>query len=397
MTEWPRRIVVAGFGAAGLAVCKELRARGWPGRLTVLSEEAHPPYDRPPLAKGFLAGKTEPDQLRLASDEDLAALDLALLPGAVATTLDTGRRVVTDSAGQEHPYDALVVATGVRPRTLGIGIGGGIHVLRTLEDAQQLRRAFASGRSLVVVGGGFLGLEVAASARTLGVEVTVVEPMTEPMRDRLGPQIAARLVELHRARGVRIIAGTGVTSVAPASASRPPQVQLADGARLQAGVVLIAVGAEPVTGWLDGSGIELRDGVVCDERCQAGPGVWAAGDVARWRHLVLGTDFRIEHRMNATEQGRAVAAAILGSERPFAPVPFFWTDQYEVRIQVAGLADAQLTPTLYHGDERAGSFAVEWRGERLTGVAGWNAVRELMPARRALLESWRSIAMGVAG
>lgn len=218
MTEWPRRIVVAGFGAAGLAVCKELRARGWPGRLTVLSEEAHPPYDRPPLAKGFLAGKTEPGQLRLASDEDLAALDLALLPGAGATALDTGRRVVTDSACEEHPYDALVVATGVRPRTLGIGIGGGIHVLRTLEDAQQLRRALASGRSLVVVGGGFLGLEVAASARTLGVEVTVVEPMAEPMRDRLGPQIAARLVELHRARGVRIIAGAGVTSVAPASA-----------------------------------------------------------------------------------------------------------------------------------------------------------------------------------
>jgi NADPH-dependent 2,4-dienoyl-CoA reductase/sulfur reductase-like enzyme len=396
MTEWPRRVIVAGFGAAGLAVCKELRARGWPGLLTVLSEEAQPPYDRPPLAKGFLTGKIEPDRLRLASDDALAALDLDLRPGVAATALDTERRLVTDSSGEVHPYDAFVVATGVRPRTLGIELGSGIHVLRTLADAQHLRRALTNGQSLVVVGGGFLGLEVAASARTLGVEVTVVEPLTEPLRDRLGPQVAARLVELHRARGVRIIAGMGVTSVAPASASRPPQVQVADGTRLQADAVLIAVGAEPGAGWLDGSGLELGNGVVCDERCQAGPGVWAAGDIARWRHLVLGTHIRIEHRMNATEQGRAVAAAILGSKRPFAPVPFFWTDQYEVRIQVAGLAAADLTPALYHGDEQAGSFAVEWRGERLTCVAGWNAARELMPARRELLETWGSIVMGAA-
>lgn len=392
-----RRVVVVGFGAAGLAVCQELRARGWSGHLTVLSEEALSPYDRPPLTKGFLTGTAQADRLRLASDEALRALDLQVHQAVRATSLDAVGRVVTDSAGHDHPYDALVVATGARARTLGAGTGAGVHALRTLADAEGLRHDLVPERSLIVVGGGFLGFEVAASARTMGLEVSVVEPLVEPMRDRLGPQLATRLVELHRERGVKVRSGTGVLRITPATDGHGPEVLLADGALLRADAVLVAVGAEPNTEWLEGSGVTLRNGVVCNEQCLAFPRIWAAGDVARWRHAALGVDLRVEHRMNATEQGRAVAGSILGDDSPFVPIPFVWTDQYDIRIQVAGHFPAHVTPRLFLGDERADSFAVEWRDDRLLAVAGWNAARAMMPARRELAAVWTSEASGVAG
>ena len=396
VSKGPRRVVVVGFGAAGLAACQELRARGWSGQLTVLSEEGLAPYDRPPLAKGFLTGTVPADRLGLVSDDALGALEIQLHQNVRATSLDATLRLVTDSAGDDHPYDALVVATGVRPRTLGAGTGPGVHVLRTFADAERLRNDLVAERSLIVVGGGFLGLEVAASARTMGMEVTVVEPLVEPMRDRLGPQLAGRLIKLHRERGVSVLPGTGVLGVTAATEGRGPEVLLVDGAVLRADAILVAVGAEPDTDWLEGSGIVLRNGIVCNEQCLAVPGVWAAGDVARWRHAALGVDLRVEHRMNATEQGRAVAGSILGDHRPFVPVPFVWTDHYDVRIQVAGHIPANAVPELYFGEEAAESFAVEWRGDRLDAVAGWNAVRALMPARRELASTWTSHVSGAA-
>jgi 3-phenylpropionate/trans-cinnamate dioxygenase ferredoxin reductase subunit len=383
----PERVVVAGLGAAGLAVCQELRGTGWSGRITVLAEEAGLPYDRPPLAKGFLTGKTGADDIGLVRAEALAALELDLHAGVRAAGLDADARVVTDSAGNRHPYDALVVCTGVRPRTLGFG-GRGVHVLRTLDDARRLRADLLVGGRLVVVGGGFLGFEVAASARALGLDVTVVEPLVEPMRDRLGRELATRLLALHREHGVRLLTGSGVASVVPASELCGPLVRLADGTRLPADVVLVAAGAIPDTDWLSGSDVPVADGVVCDEYCRACPGVWAAGDVARWFHSTLGRQVRVEHRMNATEQGRAAARSVLGERRPFVPVPFVWTDQYDVRIQVAGFLDAAAPSRVSIGDEGADSFAVEWREDRLACVAGWNAARSIMPARRELAATW---------
>lgn len=383
-----RRVVVVGFGAAGLTVCQELRARRWTGQLTVLSAEAVAPYDRPPLAKGFLTGAVTSDQVRLASDDVLAGLDLDVRYGARAVALDLPGRTVTDSAGEQHAYDALVVATGVRPRTLGWAPASGIHVLRTRDDAERLRAALAHDRTLVVVGGGFLGFEVAASARALGARVTVVEPLVEPLRDRLGPQVAGRLVALHREHGVEVRSATSVSDVVPASEDGYPHVLLTNGERLAADAVLVSVGATPDTDWLSGSGLTVADGVVCDAHCRAAEHVWAAGDVARWHHAALGRNVRIEHRMHATEQGRAVAASILGDDRPFTPVPFVWTDHYDVRIQLAGDPSADIEPTTYVGCADGPSFAVEWRGTRLSAVAGWNAARALMPARRELAAVW---------
>lgn len=388
------RVVVAGFGAAGLAACQELRAHGWSGRLTVLAEETTAPYDRPPLAKAFLTSGLPIDGVPLAPRESLDALELDVRLGVRAASLDTQAQVVTDDAGERHGYDALVVATGVRPRTLGAA-GPGVHVLRTLEDAVRLREELVGASSIVVVGGGFLGLEVAASTRTLGLEVTVVEPLAEPLRDRLGHQLAGRLVALHRHHGVQVLTSTGVSSITPATAGRGPGVVLTDGSSLLADVVLVAVGATPDTAWLQGSDVPTGDGVVCDAQCRARPGVWAAGDVARWFHASVGAHVRVEHRMNATEQGRAVARSILGDDRPFAPVPFVWTDQYDVRIQVAGLPAAQVSPVVSLGDVTAESFAVEWRDEQLACVAGWNAARAIMPARRELAETWAAALTGV--
>jgi NADPH-dependent 2,4-dienoyl-CoA reductase/sulfur reductase-like enzyme len=174
-------------------------------------------------------------------------------------------------------------------------------------------------------------------------------------------------------------------------------VLLADGERLSADVVLLAVGAAPDTGWLAGTDVPVGDGIVCDEQCRAAPGVWAAGDVASWHHSSYGVRVRVEHRMNATEQGRAVARSVLGDPRPFVPVPFVWTDQYDVRVQVAGLPVSGLVPAVCHGDEHADSFAVEWRDARLHGVAGWNAARALMPPRRELATTWTRSSTAVAG
>lgn len=395
MTGPVRRVVVTGFGAAGLAVAQELRARGWSGRLTVLAEEALIPYDRPPLTKGFLTGTVEPAQLQLASAESLDALGLELRYGVRAASLDSRSRVVTDTLGEAHPFDALVVATGVRPRTLGAEVVRGVHVLRTMDDAERLRESLTSAGSLVIVGGGFLGLEVAASARTMGLEVTVVEPTAEPLRARLGHQLSDRLLDLHREHGVRLRLSTGVTAVTAVTGGEP-EVVLTDGTRLRADAVLLAVGAVPDIAWLAGSDVPVGDGVLCDERCRAGPGVWAAGDVARWHHLALGTDTRIEHRMNATEQGRAVARGILGEDRPFVPVPFVWTDHYGVRLQVAGHPFAGIDPQISIGDGGSDSFAVEWRDDGLACVGGWNAARAIMPARRELAAGWMSVSTGSA-
>ncbi|GAA4873761.1 FAD-dependent oxidoreductase [Saccharopolyspora cebuensis] len=317
----PDSVLVVGASAAGLSTVEALRRGGYGGAVTVLGAERHLPYDRPPMSKKVLAGDWEPDRARLRPEDALAALRAEFVLGDPATALDPAARTVRTASGRELRGDAVVLATGVRPRTLPGQSGlGGVHVLRTVEDALALRADLLAGERLVVVGEGVLGAEIAATARGMGATVTMVGPQQAPMAAQIGPLVGRRLAELHAGRGVELRLGTGVDGLT-AAGERVSGVRLSTGEVLPADVVVVAIGAVPATDWLAGSGLDLDDGVVCDAHCRAAPGIYAVGDVARWRHEGLGGLVRLENRTNATEQAAAVRPPSSASSAPTPRCP----------------------------------------------------------------------------
>jgi NADPH-dependent 2,4-dienoyl-CoA reductase/sulfur reductase-like enzyme len=357
-----KRILVVGASAAGLAAVETLRREGYEETITLVGDEPHPPYDRPPLSKQILAGQWEPDRLALRSVADLYALGLDLRLGATASGLDLAGRTLLLADGTQLPYDGLIVATGVRPRRLP---GEGAHVLRTFTDALALRGRLARGRRLAVVGAGFLGAEAAAVARGMGAEVTLLEPAPVPLAHAVGEEVGRVLSGAHLDHGVDL--RTGVT-VAEATGDG---VRLADGELIEADEVLVAIGSLPNTEWLADSGLETTDGLVCDEYCAAAPDVYAAGDVARWHNPLFGVPMRIEHRTNAAEQGMAAARNLLHPQarKPFAPVPYFWSDQYDMKIQAYGYLRGHDEAAVVDGDLGERRFVAAYRtGDRLSGA-----------------------------
>ncbi|MBK3597120.1 MULTISPECIES: NAD(P)/FAD-dependent oxidoreductase [Streptomyces] len=383
----PGHVLVVGASAAGLGTAEALRRKGYQGRLTLLGAESGPPYDRPPLSKQVLSGAWEPDKARLRPQDALDGLDAAFVLGDPAVSLDAARRRVETASGRTLTADAVVVATGVRARPLP-GPGGlrGVHVVRTLDDSAALRADLVAARRLVVVGDGVLGAEAAATARLMGLEVCVVGPQPSPMTDQLGPFAAGHLAALHTRNGVVLRGGTLVESLLSRE-GRVAGVRLVGGEELEADVVVAAIGCTPATDWLTGSGLELDDGVVCDAYCRAADGVWAAGDVARWHHAGVGRPMRLENRANATEQALAVAGNILGENRPYLPVPSFWTDQFQVKIQVLGTPTADTSPEVVDGDPAQGRFVVRYDApEGPTGVLGWNMPKQTRLHRAVLTD-----------
>ncbi|MFJ4714518.1 NAD(P)/FAD-dependent oxidoreductase [Streptomyces sp. NPDC088785] len=374
-TGFPGRVVVVGASAAGLSAAETLRREGFTGPLTLVGREPHPPYDRPPLSKQVLSGAWTAERTALRPRDALDALDLDLRLGTTASALSVSRRTVTVADGTEIPFDGLIVATGVGARRLPLPSASalattGVHTLRTLDDAVALRERLGAGRRLVVVGAGFLGTEVASSARALGAAVTLVEPAPVPLARAVGHQVGAYVADLHRGHGVDLRTGTGISGITTRH-GRLSGVDLSDGTTVPADDLLVAIGSEPHTSWLDGSGLRVSDGVVCDVYCAAAPGVYAAGDVARWHHPLFGTSMRVEHRTNAAEQAVAAARNLLrpGAARPFAPIPYFWSDQYDVRIQAYGCLRGHDAVRVVDGDMAAGRFLVAYRtGGRLTGA-----------------------------
>jgi NADPH-dependent 2,4-dienoyl-CoA reductase/sulfur reductase-like enzyme len=390
------RIVIAGASVAGLTTAETLRRKGYDGKLTLIGDEPHPPYDRPPLSKQILAGTWEPERAALRSEEQLAELDADIRLGPAATGLDITNRRVRLSDGDRIGFDGLVIATGVTPRRLPGCDLAGVYVLRTLDDALALRGALLAGPRVVVVGAGFLGTEVAAAARTMGLEVTLSAPQPTPMRRLFGDRIGALVAELHRDHGTRLRCGVPVRRLCGAD-GRVTGVELADGTMLPADVVVLAVGSRPATGWLDGSGLRLEDGVVCDELCRAAPGIYAAGDVASWHNPHFGTRMRLEHRMNATEQAVSVAGNLLGDKIPFAPVPYFWTDQYDTKIQAYGIFPPGAEFQILHGDPTDRRFTAAYTyNDTVVGVIGWNHPRELRRLRPLVAEHARMARAGLA-
>ncbi|MGW6503704.1 NAD(P)/FAD-dependent oxidoreductase [Nonomuraea angiospora] len=369
-------VLIVGASAGGLAVAEALRRKGHQGGLTVLGAEPHPPYDRPPLSKQVLAGTWESERAHLRAETELDKLGATFILGDPAVRLDPEAREVSAASGRTLRAQAVVLATGLTPSRLPGQDGlAGVHVLRTLDDALALRAHLLEGPRLVVVGEGVLGAEVAATARGLGLDVTLVGLGRAVLADQLGDPAAALLTRKHAEHGVRLRLGVAVEGLASES-GRVTGVRLASGELLPADAVVVAIGSRPATGWLGDSGLTLRDGVECDSRCRAAGGVYAVGDVASWQHEGLGRRLRLENRTNAVEQAQVVAANILGEDLAYAPVPYFWTDQYDVKLQVHGLPSPEAEVSVVEGDPEQNRFVALYRLDGVvTAVLGWNMAK----------------------
>ncbi|NGY64750.1 FAD-dependent oxidoreductase [Lentzea sp. NEAU-D13] len=371
---------MVGASAAGLATAEALRRKGYTGPLTILGAEPHLPYDRPPLSKQVLSGTWEPARAQLRSAEALAALDATFVLGDPAVHLDVTERAVHTASGRVLKADNIVLATGLRPRTLR-----GQPTLRTLDDALALRSDLLNCSRAVVVGDGVLGAEIAATARQMGVAVTLAGPQQAPMALQLGPVVAGLLAELHTSQGVDLRLGAAVTEVDDHG------VLLETGEVLPADLVVVAFGSAPATDWLQNSGLVLGNGIVCDSRCRAADGIWAVGDVARWHHETLGRLVRLENRTNATEQAIAVAGNVLGADQPYTPVPYFWTDQFDAKIHVHGFVGPGMS--VVEGSLSERRFVAHYHREgELVGVVGWNMPKQARQHRQSITPSCRATA-----
>ena len=381
------RIVIVGASLAGLRAAEELRSRGHTGSIALVGDEPHEPYDRPPLSKQVLTGAKPTESTALqAVGGSLADLELDWRLGTTATGLDLDQRVVLLGGGERLPYDGLVVATGASPRRLpGTDHIEGVHTLRTLDDSIAIGAALrAAPRRVAVVGAGFIGAEVAASCRSVGIEVSLIEALPVPLERGLGPQMGAVVADLHRDHGVDVRLGVGVVLIE--GGDRVERVRLTDGTILEVDLVVVGIGVSPNTGWLEGSGLLLDNGVVCDETCLAAPGVVAAGDVARWPSRRFGELMRIEHWDNAIAMGTHAARTLLAdtAAEPYDPVPWFWSDQYDRKIQLAGRAAPDDVVEVVAGNVEERRFvALYGRDDTVVGVLGMNQPAQVM--------RWRSL------
>lgn len=379
------RIVVVGASAAGLAAAEALRKSGFVGALTIVGDERDAPYDRPPLSKQILRGSWRPERLALRDQQTLDGLNAQWVLGVAAVSVDTEAHEVGLVDGRELPFDGLVIATGVTPKRLPFGHDlSGVHVLRTLSDAMCFRESLLASRSVVVVGAGFLGSEAAAAAREMGLDVTLVDPLPAPMIRQLGQYVSDRCAELHARHGVTVHCGVSVREIVGTD-GRVSAVRLSDNSVVPAEAVLVAIGSIPATEWLIGSDLPLGNGVECDASCRAGTNVVAAGDVASWVHPGFGR-MRVEHRMNATEQGLAAARTLLGSSEVFSPVPYFWSDQYDVRIQAYGMTGSGAQFRLVEERPGGGFAGLYGVNGRVCGALAWSMPRAARTLRACVID-----------
>ena len=379
-----RTVAVVGASLAGLRSVEELRGQGFDGRIVVIGEEVHAPYDRPPLSKAFLSGAMPAEDLAL-SDDDFGA---EWRFGVRAERVDPSSGSIHLSTGEVLRTDGLVIATGGRPRTLpGTETLAGVHTLRTIDDAVALRADLRPGARVVVVGAGWIGAEVASTCRSLGHEVTVVEAAPVPMARALGPVLGALCAELHADHGVGLRLGVGVESFAH-NGTRVTGVVLRDGSRLPADVVVAGIGMAPATDWLHGSGLGVDNGVLCDTGCVTSiPSVVAVGDVARYL-TPSGDHVRHEHWTNASEQPVVAVRNLLAGTtlETFQPSGYVWSDQYGVRLQLAGDTTGADEVAVIDGSPDDRKFVAEFRRAGLAvGVLAMNNAKLFGRLRRQLV------------
>ncbi len=384
------RVVVVGASLAGLRAAEAVREHGHEGPLLVVGDEPHAPYTRPPLSKQLLAGAWEREKVDLRWRE----VDAEWRLGVAATGLDLARRRVALADGDELGYDGLVVATGARPRPWpgGDPPPAGVFTLRAVDDALALREALGTAGRIVIVGAGFIGCEVAATARARGVEVVLCDVAATPMAV-LGPELGAACAALQLDHGVELVLGRGVDRFEADGSGRLARVVLADGAAVEAEAALVALGALPNVGWLEGSGLDVSQGLVCDVHCAAvgHPEVVGAGDVAAWPHpLAGGALVRVEHWSNAAEQGTLAGANLLrapADREPYDAVPAFWSDQYDVKVQSVGFPTHAERVRVLEGSIAERRFvAAGERDGRVIAAIGFNAARRMPAYRRHIAE-----------
>lgn len=390
-----KHVAIVGASLAGLSAARALRAQGFDGRLTIIGDEVRRPYDRPPLSKEFLAGEMTEADLALEYDDDDLSADWLLNTAAI--TLDTCSGAIEIAGGAQVVADGVVIATGARARRWhGCEAMAGIHVIRTVDDAIALREDLRAGGRLVVIGAGFIGAEVASTARKLGMDVTVVEAAPVPLQVQLGPRLGAVVAEAHVANGTKLICGVGVAGLSgehralrTGIADRVTGVDLADGRHVPADVVVVGIGAVPNIDWLRGSGLRLGNGVLCGSNGQTAiANVVAVGDCAAWHDPNTGSAHRVEHWTGALERPAIAVAALLaggvGRDVPVKP-PYFWSDQYGSRIQFAGSARAEDEITIEEGSCEERCFLATYRRHgRLVAVLGVDQPRLFTRWRRQL-------------
>jgi NADPH-dependent 2,4-dienoyl-CoA reductase/sulfur reductase-like enzyme len=390
-------LVVVGASLAGLRAVEAVRGDGFDGTVTLVGAEEHLPYDRPPLSKEYLAAEECPDPRYREHATFADDLDVELVLGTPASALDTSARTVT-VGDRAIPYDGLVIATGAHARTLPGTEGlAGVHVVRTLDDAIGLRGALRDGnRKVTVVGAGFIGSEVAAVARSLDLEVTILEAMDTPLVRAIGERMGRALTRLHERHGTEVRTGVAVDEVLHED-GRVRAVRLGDGTELDTDLLVVGIGAQPTTGWLEGSDLTVDDGVVADARLAAAPGVYVAGDVARWPNAlfddVLDGPMRLEHWTSAAEQGRYAARNAVDPEnaKVYETVPYFWSDWYASRVQFVGVAAGDHVEVVAGDDADGGPFTALYRAnDRIVGALAVDMRAEVMKYRRLIgkREGW---------
>lgn len=389
-TPTPESVVIVGAGQAGVQTAEALRSGGYTGPITLLGDEPHGPYHRPPLSKAWLAGEMDAAQLVMRAPEMLARKGIDLRIGVRVAAIDRAARQLQLADGSTLPYGALVLATGASPRALPLpgGDAPGVLALRGKDDAsaiaERMAACLAVQQPVVVIGGGFIGLEVAATARKKGLAVTVLEAAPRLLGRVLAPMLSDWYAELHRSHGVQLVLDARIAAIETAASGEVAGVRLADGTLVPAGLVVVGIGVQANDGLAQAAGLACERGIVVDACGRTGDAhIFAAGDCTA-RRLADGTLLRLESVQNATEQGKSVAAAVLGQERPFTATPWFWSDQYDNKLQMAGLSGGA-DRWAVRGDLASGSFSIyHYQGDKLLAVDSVNAAKDHLQARKLL-------------
>jgi len=391
-------IAIIGAGQAGAWAARTLRDEGFDGRLLLIGDEAYPPYERPPLSKAVLAGEAAPESLHILDAAALAALSIEWLANVRVVRLDRADKRVMPADGSTIRYDKLILCTGGRARELDVPGGSlpGVHTLRTIDDARRLGPVLQRDAHVVVVGGGWIGLEVAATARKRGAMVTVIETMGRLCERSVPEALSAHLHALHVAQGVDVLLGAGVANFAPGVAGGL-DVMLSDGRTIACDAAVVGIGLVPNDELARAAGLDCEGGVLVDAQCRTSdPEIFAAGDVAVACNSWAGRQLRLESWQNAQEQGIAAARSALGRQVHYDPLPWFWSDQHGTNLQIYGIPMPS-HEVVVRGDPAAGSFVFFYlEGERVMAALGGNAARDLRFARRLIEKRTRVRAQDLA-
>lgn len=386
-------IVIVGAGQAGIKAAETLRMKGHDGEILLIGEESWPPYQRPPLSKAYLKGELSEDRLFLKAADYYEKARIMLTTGSRVAAIDPIGHQMTFADGRTQSWSKLLLATGTRARTLPLSGGDldGVFALRGIDDTKRIGLALDSAKSVAIVGGGYIGMEFAAVARSLGKQVTVIEAQDRILKRSVAPVISQFLQDLHEGHGVRLALGQGVARIA--GSERVEGVELASGEIVAADLVLVAAGAVPVIELAEAAGIAVDRGIVVDEACRTNvPDVFAAGDCTIFPSRRYGRRIGLESVQNASDQGKAAALSMLGEETVYDPVPWFWSDQYDVKLQIAGLS-AGYDRTELVGDPGEGRFALRYfAGDTLLAVDAINDPRSHMMARKEIAVSDQALA-----